>query len=155
MADNEFGKKIKDFGQNVWKKAQNTVDGVSLQNDVNTKTREVSRLYEEIGRAFCQQRPEEADAAFPELYQQIHTLQDDIERLLDKLRRLKGMKVCPGCGATVQVEAPFCSQCGTRVPDPEPIAVEPDPNGKFCHACGLWLEPDAMFCGGCGVKQEE
>ena len=49
-------------------------------------------------------------------------------------------RFCSGCGAPVQSNAVFCSQCGTRIN-----------NKKTCSNCGAELEATALFCSQCGT----
>ncbi len=55
-----------------------------------------------------------------------------------------GALACTGCGAALQEGDAFCSSCGTRVPEPEPVRV--------CASCGREVPGDAAFCGGCGSR---
>ena len=154
MADKDFGKKIGDFGQNIWKKAQGAVDGVSLKNDIATIKRELAQIYTEVGTAFCKQTPDKAEKAFPQLFSEAAALEAELVRLQDKLQRIKGIRKCPGCGETVPQGAAFCAKCGTRVPEPEP-EPEPEPDeAPICRVCGATLEQGSAFCSCCGEKQD-
>lgn len=150
MADNGFGKKIEDFGQNVWKKAQSAVDIVSLNNDIGTKSRELEAIYTEIGRSYCTEQAEAAKAAYPERFDEAARLFSEIDALEEKVRRRKGVKKCPRCGEQVVLSAAFCPKCGSEVPTPEP---EPEPEAE-CKAEPV-VETDATFCASCGASLSE
>ena len=50
-------------------------------------------------------------------------------------------KNCPSCNATININAKFCSECGTKL------------NAKkFCTNCGAEIEGTAKFCPSCGQK---
>lgn len=152
MADKDFGKKIGDFGQNIWKKTQGAVDSISIKNDIGTAKRELAQVYAELGSAFCKQTPDKAEKAFPQLYGEAMALEAEIVRLQEKLQRAKGIRKCPDCGETVPQGAAYCAKCGARVPELEP---EPEPEeDPVCRACGEPLEEDAAFCSKCGEKRD-
>lgn len=153
MTDSDFGKKIEDFGQNIWKKAQSAVDVVSINNDISTKSRELSQIYAELGAAYCKQCGEDAQKTFPQLYGEAQQLAAEIDALQEKLQRKKGVKKCPGCGALAPLGTAYCSQCGTRVPEPEPEPA-PAPDAAACKACGAPMDDGDSFCARCGAKKE-
>jgi len=92
MAENEFGKKVGDFGRNVWGKAQDVVDIATLKNDIHARNRELSVIYAEIGEAYCKQQSAAARKSFPELYEEANALEGEIDRLQEKVQRRKGVK---------------------------------------------------------------
>lgn len=49
--------------------------------------------------------------------------------------------VCAGCGAPLDANAKFCSNCG-----------QPRPTAKFCPECGTQVTPGSKFCMNCGTK---
>ncbi len=152
MADNDFGKKIEDFGQNIWKKAQSAVDIVSLNNDLSTKSRELSQVYAELGAACCKQQSAETEKNFPQLYEEARQLAAEIDALQEKVQRKKGVKKCPGCGELVSLGAAYCAKCGARVPDPAP-EPEAEPDTGVYSGCGAPLDEDDAFCSQCGAKK--
>ncbi len=53
----------------------------------------------------------------------------------------KGGKTCSSCGATIDNNAKFCSECGAKQ------------NAKtFCTECGAEIDGGAKFCSSCGKK---
>lgn len=49
--------------------------------------------------------------------------------------------ICSGCGAALDANAKFCSNCG-----------QARPVSKFCTECGAQTAPGAKFCANCGTK---
>jgi hypothetical protein len=75
---------------------------------------------------------------------------DDIEaRIAARVTALRsastpmspGAATCPNCGPRPEVDAVFCSDCGTRVGA-----------AGACASCGAPLAPDGAFCEGCGTR---
>ncbi|HWR37374.1 MAG TPA: zinc ribbon domain-containing protein [Clostridia bacterium] len=52
-----------------------------------------------------------------------------------------GQEIKCGCGAVLQVNAKFCTECG------QPVVRE-----KLCTSCGCKLQPGTKFCSECGTK---
>lgn len=55
--------------------------------------------------------------------------------------------LCITCGQTVNSDAKFCSNCGTKV-EIKPVEAK----NKFCTECGTKLSTDSKFCAECGAK---
>ena len=51
-------------------------------------------------------------------------------------------KTCAACGASIGLNAKFCSECGAQ----QAVA-------RFCAECGEKLEANAKFCPNCGTRQ--
>ena len=56
------------------------------------------------------------------------------------------MRICGNCGAPLEPDAQFCTECGTKVEIQE---------GRRCPSCGAPLDDDSLFCSECGCKVDE
>ena len=56
------------------------------------------------------------------------------------------MKTCPKCNASMQDDVNFCTECGTKM-------SEPQEQTKFCISCGAKIPYEAQFCPECAAKQ--
>lgn len=54
------------------------------------------------------------------------------------------MRTCINCGAHLDDDALFCTECGTKV----------EAQGKMCPNCGAKVDDDSVFCSECGTKIE-
>lgn len=64
-------------------------------------------------------------------------------------------KVCANCGAALDDDCAFCTECGTPVAASAPKTEEVNPpvndTVRFCVECGFKVtDPEAMFCNNCG-----
>ena len=69
---------------------------------------------------------------------------------------------CPVCNSAVAPDALFCTNCGSRLPEPPATITQeaqtlPEAAGKSsdvarCSKCNANLEPEAMFCTNCGTR---
>lgn len=55
------------------------------------------------------------------------------------------MKNCHNCGAPLDDDALFCTNCGKKI----------EPEGKKCPQCGAEVEDDSVFCFKCGTRLDE
>lgn len=63
-------------------------------------------------------------------------------------------KVCSACGAPLEEDAMFCTNCGTKVS--EEVRVEEEESvKKVCKNCGAELEDGNRFCMNCGTPIED
>lgn len=49
------------------------------------------------------------------------------ENLETAIQEAKGMKICPACGAAMNMNMSFCGNCGTKFEEPEPEAEAEKP----------------------------
>lgn len=64
-------------------------------------------------------------------------------------------KVCANCGAALDDDCAFCTECGTPVaasaPKTEETTAPVKDTVRFCVECGFKVtDPEAMFCNNCG-----
>ena len=68
---------------------------------------------------------------------------------------------CPVCNSAVAPDALFCTNCGSRLPEPPATITQaqtlPEAAGKSsdvfrCVKCNANLEPEATFCTSCGTR---
>ncbi|MEN6319732.1 MAG: zinc ribbon domain-containing protein [Syntrophaceae bacterium] len=63
------------------------------------------------------------------------------------------VKKCSSCGKEMQIDAAFCTNCGTRFEEKETGAA--DTAMKKCSSCGKEMHIDAVFCANCGSSFEK
>lgn len=65
----------------------------------------------------------------------------------------KGIE-CPHCGASVNEGDVFCTECGKRI-DEVPQATSSEPQKPKCPHCGALINKGDVFCMECGKKIDE
>ncbi len=63
------------------------------------------------------------------------------------------MKNCSSCGKEMQMDAVFCTNCGTRFEEKE--TQKENAAVKKCSNCGKEMQLDAVFCTDCGSSFEK
>lgn len=95
----------------VGQKAKDVSDIVKLQYELREKESALSEKYEELGKAYYEERKDEEEMA------EIRDLISGVAELKEQIMDLKGAKACPSCGAKVSDNAAFCSACGAKLND--------------------------------------
>jgi len=60
--------------------------------------------------------------------------------------------VCSVCGAVLEQDTVFCTNCGSRVDPHTPAQSESAPVVKRCSNCGKESDGISLFCSNCGIK---
>ena len=153
--DEDFGKKIERFGQDIWKKTTDAVGAISKSAEVANKTRDLKTIYADIGMQFCEKHPVQAKDEFGELALQANALELEIADLEAQILEQRGSKKCVSCGEQIQFGASFCSKCGAAQPEsaPEPAVEAEVVDGWICPVCGVHMGSADKFCAACGAKR--
>ncbi len=155
----EFGKKIEQFGHDIWKKTTDAVGTIGKNAEVSNKSRELKAVYAELGMRFCEKHPSQAEEEFAELTGQAKTLEAEIAELEAQILEQRGTKKCVSCGEEIPLQAAFCSACGAAQPKPEPKAesestVEGEVVDEWvCPVCGVKNSSARETCVACGAKR--
>ena len=151
-----LGKKLGDFASSTAKKSGEMIEITKLNMSINSEEDGIKKTCIEIGN-YCfglfEQGPFQ-DERLNDFCAQIKARKEKIEQLKEKINEVKGISICPNCGAEVQKGTQFCGSCGNKMAVPEPEATEPaaDPNAVICPACKATVTGGAAFCSSCGAK---
>ena len=115
----------------------------------------------ELERDYNEQLKRLAEALYSQHYDEIKSLCPEIVNSIDNNRKeyekdkreqalLKGMRICPNCGAEQEKVAQRCTVCGINMDDAEKIIMPQSAAKAFCPKCGQELVPGAKFCMSCG-----
>ncbi|MGN1330190.1 MAG: zinc ribbon domain-containing protein [Clostridia bacterium] len=122
---------------------------------INENKSKIEKIYFEIGKKVYETREvnEELMTYINTKIEEIDTMSKENEELRKEVLLLNNKKLCPNCGAEVDINTTFCPQCGK---EQEKIEVEPFiPNGKRkCSGCGEIIDDKNVFCPKCGAKKE-
>lgn len=112
---NDLGKKIKTTGQGAVQKTKDLAGVTKLNSQVSDLEKEIKESYTDIGKWYYQKFLEEPDADVAKYFETIAADVEKIEELRAQIRELKGLVICPGCGAEVKEDAAFCDACGAKL----------------------------------------
>lgn len=116
--------------------------------------KEYKELMKSLGEAAYEQKYAEIKALLPEIVAAIDANRADYEKSKKEQAVLKGMRICPNCGAEQDKLAVRCTVCGINMEDAEKTLAVNTATKAFCIKCGQELVPGARFCMGCGNPVE-
>ena len=138
----DIGKAFSNAGQ----KTKNMADAAKLNSTISEEEKKLNSIYAQIGQTYIQLHFEDYEEPFAPLIQSYVESRKRIEDMTKRVKELKNITSCPGCGADISGNAAFCSKCGYRMP---PKAVPQGP--VMCVSCGATIAPGMNFCTTCGA----
>ncbi len=113
---NDLLEKAKKGGKVVADKTVELTEQAKVSAKLINEKAELDTLYKELGRSVyfaAKKNDEEAD--FENAFSKIDEKTSKISELEEKLRELKGNKLCGMCGKNNDAEAEYCSACGNKL----------------------------------------
>ena len=152
---NDFKEMFTNAAQSVTNKTKDSVEITRLSSESRSIAGELEDLYREIGRVYVDSQGTDGVTLAP-LCAKVAELRDRLESLERQKLQLRNQNRCPSCGAVMAKGARFCSNCGSRMPEPAP-EPEPAPNANaiYCPECGAMCKDEDEFCGVCGRNLRE
>lgn len=127
---NKLGKKASEAYQATKEKASDISEEIKIKNKINNLEEKVYEIYAEIGEKVYNELKEGKDVSKEEISgkcEEISSKKDEMSRLHAQLLTLKKMKKCVNCGEKLDIDAEFCSKCGTKQPENEKVEVQENP----------------------------
>lgn len=112
-------------GKTMAEKAKNISDIAAVKRGVLAEEQKLDAIYRELGRSYFQRRGSSPDPDFSLLCGEASLCISKVEEGTRRLRDLRGLCLCPSCGAEVDAEMNYCGICGQRMNRPEPFS-QPD-----------------------------
>ena len=141
------------FLDNIGKKTKEFTDTTKLNSQVESERRAVNDVYQQIGQKYFEDSRAAPGEGYGDMFALVEASLARIEDCQEQLRRIKGIILCPNCGAENAPGAVFCPACGAKLPEPPPPEEKPpEPAAPKCLSCGAALAPGAAFCVNCGAK---
>ena len=111
-----FGKKLTDIGEKAIQKTKDTADSAKLTVAIAEEEKKIRNTYQEIGKLYMQRHRNDCEEEFAVLIATVITSENKIADCRKELLELKGVVICPKCGAEQQAQSAFCSACGSPLP---------------------------------------
>ena len=147
--DKKGMEQLKTEGLSIIEKAQESVKGgteaVKLNSQISNEEKIIDKAYQEIGKKYVQLHGAEKEEAFAELLGTIEQAKQNIANYRKQIQILKGVRLCPKCGAEVPSGSAFCNNCGNPMPKEDGDMIK-------CQNCGNMIPKDKKFCSYCGTK---
>lgn len=148
---NDLKGRFADADQTAIQKTQEFSEVAKLESKIESAQEKMNGLYGEIGRAVYASYADQPLPEVADLFSQVAALQEEIEKAQAQIKAINSANTCPSCGAKVDKNDLFCSECGAKI-----VRDKPNNTGKrICVSCGSPISPNALFCRECGAKQPQ
>lgn len=151
----DLGKKVSQTSQDAIKKTKIMAETSKIHSQISSEKRKIADNYSKIGEKYFELFFDSADENLSGFISEIREAQQRIEEYEEQIKKLKGIECCVNCGAALKEGALFCTSCGTKSPQPQPVEQEAAQVVCVCSSCGKQLTEGALFCSGCGAKAEQ
>ncbi len=138
---NNLGQKISDVSQTTIKKTKDLADTAKLNLNISEEERKIDTAYEQIGKWYVEKHREDAEEDVKTWLDAIAVSEARIKECRESIHQMKGVAICPSCGASVDADAAFCSACGQKMPE-KPKRLKTDiENKRSCRAADIrWCD---------------
>lgn len=143
----DLGKKITNAGQSTVKKTQEFASVSKLNGQISEEERNQNKLYYQIGKLYFSKHQNDCEDEFVLMIRNIIESEARIKEYRHEIAVIKGIVVCPKCGAENEVGSAFCTACGEAIPRE---AAMVDDNMVKCSSCGQFVSKGVRFCTSCG-----
>lgn len=124
----DLGNTINKVANTTIKKSKDLTELTKLSLKLNTLEGELNELYQNFGK-FQYNKEKGLENTDTENY---IALIDDKTKEIDELKididELKGVIICPKCQTRNRTDDVYCSNCGEKLPKPEPQEPNADPD---------------------------
>ena len=111
----QLAKRLTDAGQNVAQQTKNLADVTQLNSAISDKEKKISQLYLNIGQLYYEEHKGDSTAEHQEIIGEINALYAEIAQNREKIKQIKGVVMCPKCGADVTLAAQRWSVLAAQV----------------------------------------
>ena len=129
----------------------NFSENISLKNKIENARKGIYSTYTSIGEKYFVENRSNIPEGYEELFAKIEENGRLIAQAEEELKALSAEKICSHCGASVKKEFNFCTVCGAKIENPNPVEQGKIAQ-KICPNCGNNTQGDAAFCNMCGCS---
>ncbi len=108
----EVGEKLSDSGKKAVDKTKDLAEIAKLSLKVNEEEKKISDAFEKIGCEYVKQFAEDENRILPEVIDSVFEAKKKIAELEERIREIKGQKICTVCSAVFDDDSRFCPKCG-------------------------------------------
>lgn len=118
--------KLNQMTQSAISKSKEVAGVTKLNVEIGTLNQNLKSLYTEVGKYVLENGLLTEDASVAEWASKAAAIKADIEADTEKIKDIKNVSTCPGCGAEVSRTSKFCNKCGAAivVASSEPVKDE-------------------------------
>ena len=150
----DLGKKLSEAGKTTLAKTREFSSVNKLGSAIHAEERTQEQLFLQLGKEYFNLHEDVTGGDFEDIMKEIRESRERSADLQAEINDIRGIRICPECGAEVELGAIFCNICGVKMPEYE----APEHEGKQvilrCTGCGREVRDEDKFCPTCGSKIE-
>lgn len=114
---NGLGKKIGKTAKTVSKKSEELVEVTKLNLTIGNEEDKIKKLLIEMGSEIYGRyaEGEKYDQYLDDKCAQIKQIESNINELKNKVKKIKGHKICSGCNSDIFDDVKYCPNCGNKL----------------------------------------
>ncbi len=149
-----LGKKVGEAAQAAAKKSSELMEVTKINMNITQEEDKIKKLYTEMGKKIYEDYCSDPGSAsqFAEQCEAIGTHRETIDNLKKRIREVKNIRVCDGCGEEIDKSTMFCPKCGAKQEIEVEEAPKAEAQGPKCPSCGAENTGNSEFCTSCGEK---
>lgn len=150
----EFPKKVTKTCKVAGEKSSQLIEEAKLRLNIANLNDKISDKLAEIGALVYEdyKSGNSSYADFEELCKSIEEDEIAVSEMKTVILKMKKLKQCEVCEASLNIDDKFCSKCGAEQPivieDEEVQPIDP----SICPSCEEKIEKGSIFCAKCGTK---
>ncbi|MDO4563750.1 MAG: zinc ribbon domain-containing protein [Clostridia bacterium] len=112
----EIKDKVSEAANITGKKAGEMYETTKVKLEISELNSAAKNIYKEIGELVyaAHSNGEDNDAELEEKFAAIDEIREKLAELDERQIKIKNLKICPQCGATVPDDSSFCPKCGAK-----------------------------------------
>lgn len=153
----EFPKKVTKTCKVAGEKSSNLIEEAKLRLNIANLNDKISDKLTEIGSLVYEdyKSGNTSYADFEELCKSIEEDEVAIADMKNTILKMKKLKQCEVCEASLNADDKFCSKCGAEQPIVVEEVIEAPIDPTACPNCEAKIEKGSTFCSQCGTKITE
>ncbi len=144
-----ISEKLQKTGKEAVSKTKDLAEIAKLTLAEKKEKRRIATAYARIGREYVRLYADKGDRIMPEEFEAIEAAEAEIKNICARIRALKGIVLCPKCGAELDEDVQYCDKCGAVNTAKDEAAALASP---VCPKCQAPVERGQEFCVICGEK---
>lgn len=107
--------KLNQAAQNTISKSKEMAGVAKLNVEIGSLNQSLKNVYTEVGKYVLENGLLSEDETVAQWVSKADEIKAEIEADTEKIKLLKNVNTCPGCGAEVPRTSKFCDKCGTPI----------------------------------------
>ncbi len=146
-----LGKKISDASRSAVEKTKDIAEITRLNSIIKENDTQLELLYAELGEEYYKLHCNDRVSEFADRIKTISALIKKNSDCRESILELKGLVLCPYCGAEFENGEAKCPECGKAVPRTANKIGDGAGERLICSVCGYQMRPESNFCIMCGT----